>query len=171
MNEATGRPHLADLSSDVFFGEPIETWPSERFAAQLTRYNIGTIAVWSAAARAYLTAHDDVVEAVGARGIFHVFKSRQPRSAFVVGAGRVRARPNALEVEADSPGRSVLAAHADQVSVDLGEGEIPVRAQILTGPERQASWTEIAAAAPGYGRYQKKTDRVIPVFVLTPRAE
>ena len=41
-----------------------------------------------------------------------------------------------------------LAAHADQVSVDLGEGEIPVRAQILTGPERQASWTEIAAAAP-----------------------
>jgi len=105
------RPHLADLASGIFFGQPIETWPSERFAAQLTRYNIGTIVAWSSATRAYLAAHPDVVEAAGARGIFHVFRSRQPRSAFIVGTGVVRARPNALEVEAVSPGRVVLAYH------------------------------------------------------------
>lgn len=105
------RPHVADLSSGVFFGHAIETWPIERFAAQLTRYNIGTIVAWSSATRAYLVAHPDVVEAVGARDIFHVFRSRQPRSAFLVGAGVVRARPNALEVDAAGPGRVVLAYH------------------------------------------------------------
>lgn len=62
-----------------------------------------------------------------------------------------------------------LAAHPDQVWVDPGEGEVPVRAEILTGSEREAVWAEIAAASPGYGRYQKQTDREIPVFRLTPR--
>lgn len=60
-----------------------------------------------------------------------------------------------------------LDSHPNEVWVDLGEGEVPVRAEILTGPERQAVWTEIAAAAPGYRRYQEKTDREIPVFRLT----
>lgn len=62
-----------------------------------------------------------------------------------------------------------LAAHPDQVMVDLGDGETPVQAEILTGSEREAGWTEISSAAPGYGRYQIKTDREIPVFRLTTR--
>jgi deazaflavin-dependent oxidoreductase (nitroreductase family) len=62
-----------------------------------------------------------------------------------------------------------LAAHPNSVWVDLGDGEVPVRAEILNEPERKAAWTEIASAAPGYGRYQEQTDREIPVFRLTPR--
>lgn len=62
-----------------------------------------------------------------------------------------------------------LAAHPDQVFVDLGEGEVPVHARIITGLEREAIWTEIATTAPGYGRYQEKTDREIPIFRLTAR--
>lgn len=34
--------------------------------------------------------------------------------------------------------------------------------------ERDAWWNRAVAAWPDYAEYQKKTDRVIPVFVLTP---
>jgi deazaflavin-dependent oxidoreductase (nitroreductase family) len=36
----------------------------------------------------------------------------------------------------------------------------------VTGEEREAWWRRAVAAFPPYGDYQKKTDRVIPVFVL-----
>lgn len=37
------------------------------------------------------------------------------------------------------------------------------------GEERELWWDRAVRAWPDYANYQKKTDRVIPLFVLTPR--
>ena len=41
-------------------------------------------------------------------------------------------------------------------------------AREVEGAERGAWWERAVAAWPDYAEYQKKTARVIPVFVLTP---
>jgi F420H(2)-dependent quinone reductase len=41
-------------------------------------------------------------------------------------------------------------------------------AHVVSGQERQEWWTKATAAWPDYDNYQKKTDRQIPVVVLTP---
>ena len=54
--------------------------------------------------------------------------------------------------------------------VELQDG--PARkdyvAREVEGAEREAWWERAVAAWPDYAEYQKKTTRVIPVFVLTP---
>jgi len=53
-------------------------------------------------------------------------------------------------------------------TVELGKGEpVPVLSEMLTGAERDHAWSRIVETAPGYGRYEEKTDREIPVFRLT----
>ncbi|SFB11603.1 nitroreductase family deazaflavin-dependent oxidoreductase [Cellulomonas marina] len=58
-----------------------------------------------------------------------------------------------------------------QPHVELQDG--PVRkdydARVVTGDERAAWWERAVAVWPDYADYQTKTDREIPVFVLTPR--
>jgi deazaflavin-dependent oxidoreductase (nitroreductase family) len=53
--------------------------------------------------------------------------------------------------------------------VELQDG--PVKkdyiAREVSGEERDLWWDRAVAAFPDYANYQKKTDRVIPVFVLT----
>ena len=55
-------------------------------------------------------------------------------------------------------------------NVELQDG--PVRrdyvAHLAEGAEREAWWERAVAVWPDYANYQKKTDRVIPVFVLVP---
>ena len=41
-------------------------------------------------------------------------------------------------------------------------------AREVQGAEREAWWERAVAAWPDYAEYQKKTTRVLPVFVLTP---
>ena len=43
-----------------------------------------------------------------------------------------------------------------------------VHAEALTGAARDEAYGRIAAEAPHYGEYPKKTDRVIPVIRVTP---
>ena len=54
--------------------------------------------------------------------------------------------------------------------VELQDG--PVRqdytAREVTGEERDLWWQRAVEAWPDYAAYQEKTERVIPVFVLTP---
>lgn len=54
--------------------------------------------------------------------------------------------------------------------VELQDG--PVKrdfvAREITGAEKDEWWERAVAAYPPYADYQKKTDRVIPVFVLEP---
>jgi deazaflavin-dependent oxidoreductase (nitroreductase family) len=60
-----------------------------------------------------------------------------------------------------------LAAHPDQVQIEVAGKKLPVTAAQLTGAEREAAWQRITAAQPRYAGYEKKTDRVLPVIRLT----
>ena len=62
-----------------------------------------------------------------------------------------------------------IAAHPDRVATELAGERIDVVAEQLHGPERDAVWRQITAAAHGFARYERVTDRVIPVIRLTPR--
>ena len=60
-----------------------------------------------------------------------------------------------------------LKAHPD-VEIELGTDTIDVIASEATGDERDRLWTTMAAFAPQFAEYEAKTERVIPVIVLTP---
>ena len=60
-----------------------------------------------------------------------------------------------------------LAKHPDKVWVEVGRDRFKVRPELLRGEERADAWRRIVAAAPGYGPYEQKTDREIPVVRLT----
>jgi deazaflavin-dependent oxidoreductase (nitroreductase family) len=47
--------------------------------------------------------------------------------------------------------------------------EVPVHAREVTGEERERLWRVMNRTWPNYDKYAERTDRVIPVFVLTPR--
>jgi len=54
--------------------------------------------------------------------------------------------------------------------VELQDGAVrkPYRAEVVEGDERADLWKLSVDTWPTYGEYQKKTDRQIPVFKLTP---
>jgi F420H(2)-dependent quinone reductase len=55
--------------------------------------------------------------------------------------------------------------------VELQDGAVKrdYDARLVTGDERAAWWDRAVEAWPDYARYQTRTDREIPVFVLEPR--
>ena len=55
--------------------------------------------------------------------------------------------------------------------VDLQDGPLkqPMTAREVSGDERDVWWERAVAAWPDYAKYQTKTRRTIPVFVLSPR--
>ncbi|MBB2942728.1 deazaflavin-dependent oxidoreductase (nitroreductase family) [Actinoplanes lutulentus] len=55
------------------------------------------------------------------------------------------------------------------VELQDGEAKQDYSAREVEGAEREIWWERSVAAYPPYADYQKKTDRLIPVFVLTPR--
>jgi deazaflavin-dependent oxidoreductase (nitroreductase family) len=54
--------------------------------------------------------------------------------------------------------------------VELQDGPVKkdYQARLVDGTERETWWERAVAAWPDYAEYQKKTTRVLPVFVLTP---
>ena len=56
--------------------------------------------------------------------------------------------------------------------VELQDGDVKrdYRAREVSGDERAVWWERAVEAWPAYADYQTKTDRIIPVFVLTPLA-
>jgi deazaflavin-dependent oxidoreductase (nitroreductase family) len=56
--------------------------------------------------------------------------------------------------------------------VELQDGPVrkEYRAREVTGEEKAEWWERAVAAWPAYAGYQRKTDRVIPLFVLEPVA-
>ena len=62
-----------------------------------------------------------------------------------------------------------IAAHPDQVHIEVDGHRIGVTAEQLHGAERAKAWRQIAAAAPSFAHYQDKTDRELPVIRLVPR--
>jgi len=53
-----------------------------------------------------------------------------------------------------------------RVDVELGTETVRVDAHELAPAERAEKWAEITTRTPGFADYQKKTERVIPVFAL-----
>jgi F420H(2)-dependent quinone reductase len=54
------------------------------------------------------------------------------------------------------------------VELQDGPAKNDYTAREVQGAEREAWWERAVAAWPDYAEYQKKTTRVLPVFVLTP---
>ena len=53
--------------------------------------------------------------------------------------------------------------------IEVKAERIPVRASVAEGSERDRLWAEMAEVWPNYDSYQQKTDRQIPVVVLSRR--
>lgn len=47
--------------------------------------------------------------------------------------------------------------------------QIPVHAREVTGEERERLWEVLVRGWPNYVKYAERTDRLIPIFELTPR--
>jgi deazaflavin-dependent oxidoreductase (nitroreductase family) len=63
-----------------------------------------------------------------------------------------------------------LIKNPDHASVEIGKTtNTPVTAQLVTAPERDSVWAKIKRLAPGYAKYETKTDREQPIFRLTAR--
>ena len=62
-----------------------------------------------------------------------------------------------------------LLAHPD-VTVEVGNESFAATARLLAGDEREQAFAKAATIFPPYGRYQQKTTRQIPVFLLERRA-
>jgi deazaflavin-dependent oxidoreductase (nitroreductase family) len=60
-----------------------------------------------------------------------------------------------------------LKAHPRAI-VKRGRRSVEHRAKVVDGAERQRLWRLVVEAFPMYETYQRKTDRVIPLFVLEP---
>jgi deazaflavin-dependent oxidoreductase (nitroreductase family) len=60
-----------------------------------------------------------------------------------------------------------------QPIVELQDGPVKREYTVVeaSGAERDAWWARAVEAYPPYADYQLKTDRLIPVFVLTPAAD
>jgi deazaflavin-dependent oxidoreductase (nitroreductase family) len=63
-----------------------------------------------------------------------------------------------------------LAAHPDQVQIEIDGRKVPVTAEQLHGAEREQAWQQIITAVPRFAQYQVKTDRELPIIRLTPRS-
>lgn len=50
--------------------------------------------------------------------------------------------------------------------IEVGTDAYDVTARELPAAERDAVFAQVVAAAPGFGEYQEKTSRVIPIFEL-----
>ena len=64
-----------------------------------------------------------------------------------------------------------IAAHPDEVHIEMDGRTIAVTAEQLHGAERDKAWQQITTAAPArFAQYEQKTDRVLPVIRLIPRS-
>jgi deazaflavin-dependent oxidoreductase (nitroreductase family) len=59
-----------------------------------------------------------------------------------------------------------MARNPEHVAIEIGKRKLKVEPQSLKGEERADAWRRIVALAPGFGRYQEKTDRELPVIRL-----
>jgi deazaflavin-dependent oxidoreductase (nitroreductase family) len=56
-----------------------------------------------------------------------------------------------------------------ETEVEVGGRSVAVTAEEVTGDERERLYTAQVAVEPQFGDYQEKTERRIPVIVLSPR--
>ena len=61
-----------------------------------------------------------------------------------------------------------LLAHPDKVTIQDGATKRAYSARLAEGDERAELWAHAVEVFPSYAEYQTRTDRVIPVFRMTP---
>src|SRR2546423_15275441 len=54
------------------------------------------------------------------------------------------------------------------VTIEVGTDQVPVRATVTEGDERERLWEAVKKALPGFADYENKSPRTIPVIVLEP---
>ena len=54
-----------------------------------------------------------------------------------------------------------------EVSIEIGTEKFQARADVAPEPERTALFAKMAAQHPGFAEYERNTERVIPVIILT----
>lgn len=57
---------------------------------------------------------------------------------------------------------------AEEATVRVGRTSYAVTAREVAGDERAELWRVMLATWPNFARYEQRTDRLIPVFVLAP---
>jgi deazaflavin-dependent oxidoreductase (nitroreductase family) len=62
-----------------------------------------------------------------------------------------------------------IAAHPDQIQIEVEGRAVPVSAEQLHGTERADAWQQVITASPRFAGYQQKTDRELPIIRLVPR--
>ncbi|PXX57458.1 deazaflavin-dependent oxidoreductase (nitroreductase family) [Nocardia tenerifensis] len=53
-----------------------------------------------------------------------------------------------------------------KLTVEIGTEQYEARAEVVTGAERDALYARMVEIMPGFGEYQAKTSRVIPVLAV-----
>lgn len=56
------------------------------------------------------------------------------------------------------------------VEIRIGKQTIKTTARVSRDPLRKKLWTKLVKLSPHYATFEKKTTRVIPVIVLSPKA-
>jgi deazaflavin-dependent oxidoreductase (nitroreductase family) len=56
-----------------------------------------------------------------------------------------------------------------ETTVQVGSRRIEVRARVADAEERKRLWPKVVKAYGGYERYQRHTEREIPLVILKPR--
>ena len=60
-----------------------------------------------------------------------------------------------------------LRAHPDDVEIEIPGERVRVRPSVAEGEERERLWSLMTEVWPAYDEYQARTDRQIPVVILT----
>jgi deazaflavin-dependent oxidoreductase (nitroreductase family) len=63
-----------------------------------------------------------------------------------------------------------LVTHPTEVMIQDGPAPFEVTVREVSGDERATWWERCVAAYPPYAEYQERTERVIPVFIATPKS-
>lgn len=71
----------------------------------------------------------------------------------------------------EAPAWSKNLKAADRAEVQYEGKTTPVAVRLVDGTEREELWRAMVDVWPNYPMYAARTDRVIPIFVLTPVAE
>ena len=53
-----------------------------------------------------------------------------------------------------------------EVTLEVGTEQLNARAIVPQGPERDRLFAEVVRQAPGFGKYQQNTTRIIPIVIL-----
>ena len=101
-----------------------------------------------------------------------VIAARQVGVPLIVISGRRNSLQNASVGGAPNNPVWVHNLRADPTAAVVQDGAeaVDVTVREVTGDERNQWWERAVEAYPDYADYQSKTERLIPVFVASPRA-